>query len=100
MINFFLSVINRLIILNSNPYFSTQVTDDELNNAKQTYPENTPHTKEAYYYRRRFEFTMKGRASLIPYIWMPKWQGDSVTDPSARVLNFYEKTMERDAVEK
>jgi asparagine synthase (glutamine-hydrolysing) len=45
-----------------------------------------PRTKEEAYYRRYFEEHYPGRASVIPAFWMPKWCGDNVIDPSARVL--------------
>ncbi len=34
---------------------SSLVTDEEMENAASTFPLNTPHTKEEYYYRRIFE---------------------------------------------
>ena len=64
-----------------------QVSDAELSMAGQKYPFNTPHTKEAYYYRQKFESYFPGREQWIPYFWMPKWS--DTQDPSARTLKHY-----------
>jgi len=44
-------------------------------------------TKERLYYWKLFKYH-NYPSSLIPYYWLPKWNGN-VTDPSARVLSVY-----------
>ena len=74
-----------------NPFpFFPQVSDEELATASVTYPHNSPHTKESYYYRQTFEKYFRGRSAWIPYMWMPKWT-KGVTDPSARELTHYKQ---------
>ena len=68
----------------------SQISDDELAQAKFRFPHCTPQTKEAYYYREVFEKKFSPQmVQLIPYIWMPKWM-DNCRDPSARVLSHYQ----------
>jgi asparagine synthase (glutamine-hydrolysing) len=45
-----------------------------------------PKTAEAFYYRSLFEEHYPGRASVIPYFWMPKWCPET-DDPSARSIH-------------
>ena len=61
------------------------ITDDELKDASNKYPFNTPQTKEALYYRNIFAKLYPNRDKLIDHYWMPMWQGD-IKDPSATVL--------------
>jgi len=63
--------------------------EQELKDAPQTYPFNTPKTAEALLYRKLFE-SHYGQKSVqvIPYMWMPKWSPET-TDPSARTLSLY-----------
>lgn len=42
---------------------------------------------EKEWYRAIFDKHYSGHSNVIPYMWMPKWQDESVTDPSATVLN-------------
>lgn len=65
-------------------FVESQVSDEEL--AQCRFEHCTPRTKEEFYYRTWFEKHYAGRASLIPAFWMPRWVGDDVIDPSARVL--------------
>ncbi len=65
-------------------FVESQVTDQEL--AETQFEHCGPRTKEEFYYRSYFERHYPGRASVIPAFWMPKWVGDDVIDPSARVL--------------
>ena len=60
------------------------VTDEEFEN--HAFYHCPPQTKEQYYYRKIFEEHYAGRALTIPHFWMPRWCGDDVIDPSARVL--------------
>ena len=54
--------------------------------ASELYPNNTPKTKEAFYYRKIFESFYPKKSNVIPHFWMPKWCGE-VNDPSARELD-------------
>ena len=60
------------------------VSDEEFEAA--SFAHGVPLTKEQYFYRSIFERLYPGRAETIPHYWMPKWVGDDVVDPSARVL--------------
>ena len=60
------------------------VSDDTFEQAQ--YAHGMPKTKEQLYYRSLFERHYPGRATVIPHYWMPRWCGDAVVDPSARVL--------------
>lgn len=51
---------------------------------------NIPHLKETLYYRQIFDDCFPGKSNIIPYYWLPKWSGENITDPSARVLDVYE----------
>ncbi|KAK6165894.1 hypothetical protein SNE40_022711 [Patella caerulea] len=68
---------------------NAQINDDELEQAANLYPFNTPKTKESYYYRRIFEKYYPNKAKWLPYFWMPKWCKTS--DPSARTLKHYKQ---------
>lgn len=72
-------------------YAKQQVTDEELENAEKLYKVNCPTTHEALFYRKLFDKKFPGQSHLIPYFWMPKWIGNNVTDPSARVLENYKQ---------
>jgi len=69
-------------------YIDKHVTEQELEVAPQTYPFNTPKTKESLFYRRKFEEFFPSCSHLIPYMWMPKWV--ETDDPSARTLKNYQ----------
>ncbi len=71
-------------------YCNTLYTDDELLEKQKKYTHNTPHTKEALFYRETYETLYPNTEHLIPYFWLPKWVGN-VTEPSARVLDAYKK---------
>lgn len=62
-------------------------TDDDLLNHKYTF--NPPQTKEALYYRNIFNKYYSERDHVISKLWMPKWQTETLTDPSATVLSCY-----------
>lgn len=64
-------------------YGELQVSDQQLANASDIYPHNTPTTKEAYYYRSIFhEHFPQETAAKTVLKWIPKWQEN--TDPSGR----------------
>ncbi len=49
-----------------------------------------PAFPEAQWYRNLYEKAYSAKHDhLIPYYWLPKWQGGDVVDPSARVLDTY-----------
>ncbi|MBE99918.1 asparagine synthase B [Flavobacterium coralii] len=64
-------------------YCADMVTDEELANAQERFPYNTPATKEAYYYRSVFakHYPQVSAAQTVRR-WIPKWQAN--TDPSGR----------------
>ncbi|GFR44802.1 hypothetical protein Agub_g6137 [Astrephomene gubernaculifera] len=76
----------------------TQVTDEMLKNAVHRYPDNTPRTKEAYWYRTIFESHFPQRAAMetVPggpsvacstataALWDAAWAGKE--DPSGRAV--------------
>ena len=64
-------------------FVETKITDEEFITEKIKYTHCTPHTKEAYYYRKVFNAYYRHN-SVIPYFWMPKWS--NTMDPSARTL--------------
>ena len=66
-------------------FVEQQIDADDLRKVELSHCQ--PRTKEELYYRRCFEQFYAGRASVIPAFWMPKWCGDDVVDPSARVLS-------------
>ena len=62
-------------------------TDKDLKEAQTRYKHLPPLTKEGLWYREIFEkhFTAK-TVELLDKYWMPKWQPETVVDPSATVL--------------
>lgn len=65
-------------------YVDTIISDEEFMNEAPKYIHCTPHTKEAYWYRKIFH-KYYSHESIIPGYWMPKWSGN-INDPSAREL--------------
>ena len=47
--------------------------------------------KKLFYYRELFEKHFKNHSNIIPHFWMPNPKWCNVTDPSARILDNYEK---------
>jgi asparagine synthase (glutamine-hydrolysing) len=69
---------------------TANVTDEELANAAEVFPHNTPDTKEAYYYRAIFaELYPQQKAAESVLKWIPKWQNN--TDPSGRAADNHEE---------
>ncbi|XP_053718504.1 asparagine synthetase [glutamine-hydrolyzing] isoform X1 [Synchiropus splendidus] len=68
-------------------HLETLVNDEELANAKNAFPHNSPHTKEAYYFRQVFDKLFPDRGQWLSHYWMPRWT--DATDPSARTLSIY-----------
>lgn len=65
------------------------VSNQQMIEAVDVYPFNTPMTKEAYFYRSVFEKFYPEREMTIPHFWMPRWQEDDIVDPSATILKAY-----------
>lgn len=63
-----------------------KLTDEALEDAQTMYSHCPPQTKEQLHYRKIFHEDYATRASIIPHFWMPKWCGEGIVDPSARVL--------------
>lgn len=69
------------------------VSDEEFETNKNKFTHCPPHTKESYYYRKKFvEYfgDNEEKAKLIPHFWMPKWSPET-NDPSARTLKVYKE---------
>lgn len=75
----------------------SKVTDEEMAKAAESFPHNTPKTKEAYYYRRIFDKHFPGASAEKTVLkWVPKWQKND--DPSGRANDIHEKTTETEKV--
>ena len=72
-------------------HLETQISDEEFSEEQKKYSHNPPHTKEALHYRRLFDKYYKNHSNIIPHFWMPNPKWCNVTDPSARILDNYEK---------
>ena len=60
------------------------ISDEEWNKVKETYPWNTPETKEELFYRNIFEEFYPKREKIVPK-WVPRTDWDNVlSDPSGR----------------
>jgi asparagine synthase (glutamine-hydrolysing) len=71
-------------------HIETIVSDEEFEGMRGNYIHNPPMTKEAYYYRKVFgELFGEEHNGVIPHYWLPKWCGEGIVDPSARVLSVY-----------
>lgn len=70
-------------------HFNKYYTDSEYERNVENIKHCKPLTKEALYYRMKFNkiFGIEN-AKIIPYFWLPKWCGD-IKEPSARILNNY-----------
>ncbi|AVL94726.1 asparagine synthase [Moumouvirus australiensis] len=60
------------------------ISDNELE--ENPYTHNKPEIKEALYYRRIFDEIYPGRDNVLPHYWLPRFQTNKVSDPSATVL--------------
>lgn len=65
------------------------VSDGEMANASYIYPEQTPDTKEAFYYRKIFEKLFPGRQNTVKK-WIPKSSWGVPSDPSGLVQQVHE----------
>ena len=77
LLSYFLIKVEPLLILR---HLLLQVTDSMLTNANFVYPENTPTTKEAYYYRTIFEkfFPKVGFLNFLGFPPSPVFGGNGV----------------------
>ncbi|CAG0907179.1 unnamed protein product [Cyprideis torosa] len=75
-------------------YCESKVSDEELKDAKNVYPINTPDTKEAYFMRRLFHkhYPSDSAAKTVKK-WIPKWQENK--DPSGRANTVHAQTIEK-----
>ena len=64
------------------------VTDFEFNNRHVMFPEDTPQTKEDYYYRVIYNDIYGNKSLGSKGKWLPKWVGD-IKDPSATYLKVH-----------
>ena len=69
-------------------HIDNEISDEEFETRRIKYSHNTPAIKEALYYREIFHKYFPNNDNIIPYYWLPKWNGD-IKDPSARVLKVY-----------
>jgi asparagine synthase (glutamine-hydrolysing) len=69
-------------------HIDNEISDEEFETRRIKYTHNTPTIKEALYYREIFHKYFPNNGNIIPYYWLPKWNGD-IKDPSARVLKVY-----------
>ncbi len=80
-------------------FAESAVSDFEFAKREETYPHNTPLTKEAYLYRRIFEskFPHKSSEKLVKR-WIPRWQ-DYDIDPSGRANSSHGSTYHSEGVD-
>ncbi len=71
-------------------HINLYISNDDLSDCYKLYPNNTPKTKEALYYRNIFTELFPDRDDIIPHYWMPNWI--KTDDPSATILNVYENS--------
>lgn len=73
-------------------YATAQVTDEEFAKAAETFPINTPKTKEAFYYRAIFEEMFPGEhcARTVKY-WTPRTDWGCPEEPSGRAQSVHQE---------
>ena len=69
-------------------HINVRISDAEFVKKQQKYQHSPPQIKEALYYREIFDKHFGKHDNIIPYYWLPKWNGN-VSEPSARVLDSY-----------
>jgi asparagine synthase (glutamine-hydrolysing) len=70
-------------------YAETIINKNEWEQRYDLYPNNTPITKESFYYRKIFENNYPNRSNLIRGYWLPKIKdenGNIILNPSATAL--------------
>jgi len=69
---------------------SAKVSEAEMSGAALVFPHNTPHSKEAYYYRRLFVRHFSGTPAAHTVMkWIPTWQENK--DPSGRASSHHDE---------
>ena len=68
---------------------NTLYTDDEFTKLRNEYVHMKPTSKECLYYRKIFDKMFGDAGHITPHMWLPKWCGDNITEPSARILKCY-----------
>ncbi|GAM20643.1 hypothetical protein SAMD00019534_038180 [Acytostelium subglobosum LB1] len=72
-------------------YTESQITDEEFEKREFMFPDDTPTTKEAYYYRRVFESLYPGKECRDTVAhWVPTWGASQ--DPSGRAQKVHLQT--------
>lgn len=69
-----------------------EIIDDNIKDIKLDpveYKNAPPRTKQDLYFMNKFKEAYGDNFGVVPKRWMPKWCGNDVIDPSARVLNTY-----------
>lgn len=75
-----------------------KVTDSEFDQRSTRWPEDTPDTKEAYWYRDVFEHYFPQNACTKSVVrWIPKMEWGCSTDPSGRAQKFHNDAYEKKA---
>lgn len=93
----FQSYLPNEILYRPKEAFSDAVSSNEINWAKsiQLHAESVVNSSsstlpiDATYFKRIFDSIYPLRSNVIPYRWMPRFQKEVVTDPSATVLKCY-----------
>ena len=70
-------------------FAESQITDSQLENAKELFSFNTPTTKEGYLYRQIFESYYPNKSHWIPDIWRPNQDWVEEQEPSATSLSIF-----------
>ncbi|KAG8858521.1 asparagine synthetase [Tulasnella sp. 330] len=66
-------------------YAATHVSDEAFDRRHETYPEDTPDTKEGYYIRETFESHFPSKAAAETAVrWIPRGDWGCAADPSGR----------------
>lgn len=80
---------------------SSLVTDEEMEGAAEKFPENTPQTKEEYYYRREFEKNFPGMSHVI-HPWEgggramgAEWKSDMYTREGLKNVNLLSHSLQK-----
>lgn len=72
-------------------HLEDKYTDEQLLEKKKNYTHFVPQTKEALYFREKFEeYFGKKVEKVVPYQWLPKFVGNTY-EPSARTLDIYKQ---------
>lgn len=71
-----------------------RIPDDLFSNRTERWPEDTPQTKEAYWYREIFEMHFPQKACVKSVVrWIPRSDWGCPTDPSGRAQKIHQKSL-------